>query len=102
MGGKRRVRKTEEQVYDDEFESEDEVEEVVHKHNQVAKTGAWHKFLLVIKDTILKPFFMGAAGAFGISVGYALYDVSAFALRNWAIIKATTATVQAVTGSSSS
>ncbi|PRP83522.1 hypothetical protein PROFUN_04396 [Planoprotostelium fungivorum] len=95
MTGKRRVRRVEEETeYDDE-----EVEEIEETTNTriVAEPTAWKRFLGSVRDYIVKPFFYGAAGSFGVSFGYALYDVSALTIRNWAIIKAITGAGSAVT-----
>jgi len=38
------------------------------------------RLLNAIKLYIFRPFFMGASGAFGISVGYATYD---YVIKRW-------------------
>jgi len=69
---------------EEEEEGEDEDSNLEHSSPRsgiVATT--FRKLLLSIKSNILKPFFIGASAAFGISCGYTLYDFISEHAKHW-------------------
>jgi len=51
-----------------------------------------------MRSLVLTPLCWGTFGGFGVSLGYALYDITALTVRNWAIIKVLTGAGSAITG----
>lgn len=44
-------------------------EEEVFEDSEGLITRTWRKILLSIRNNVVRPFFIGASGAFGVSVG---------------------------------
>mmetsp|Transcript_21890 Transcript_21890/g.30602 ORF Transcript_21890/g.30602 Transcript_21890/m.30602 type:complete len:113 (-) Transcript_21890:76-414(-) len=70
---------------DDDFLEDDEDLDAEEVPQTSVVRSTYRALLRGIKTNILKPLFIGASGAFGVSLGYAIFDFASTTGKDWFI-----------------